>query len=114
MNQKYHTVKTEAELTAFLSAHQYVLIDFFATWCGPCQMLAGVLDQMLAANSLGEVQVLKVDTDLVPEAAQKYGVLALPTVVLAHNGQEVGRFSGFRPESAIQALIQTHFFNEKK
>lgn len=81
-----------------------VLVDFYATWCGPCQMMAPILDKV--NNQLrGRLQVVKIDTDKYPQLASQYEIHALPTLVLFKNGQPVERIEGVVPaEQLIQRL----------
>lgn len=79
-----------------------VLVDFYATWCGPCQMMAPILEQV-GANLRDRLQVVKIDTDKYPNIASKYQVEALPTLVLFKNGQPVEKIEGV---SDAQSLIQ--------
>lgn len=82
-----------------------VLVDFFATWCGPCKMLSPVLES--AAQTLeGRVKIVKVDVDQSPELAQKFGVMAVPTMILFKNGKQVTAFSGYMPEAQLVARIE--------
>ena len=69
-----------------LDAQGPVLVDFFATWCGPCKMLAPTLDEV-AAETAGKAAVYKLDIDQSPDIAQKYGVMSVPTVIVFENGQ---------------------------
>lgn len=75
------------------SSNVPVLVDFYATWCGPCQMMAPILEQV--GNQLrNRVQVVKIDTDKYPVLASQYGIQALPTLVLFKNGQPVEQIEG--------------------
>ncbi|MBD1907241.1 thioredoxin [Trichocoleus sp. FACHB-90] len=86
------------------SSQKLILVDFYATWCGPCQMMASILDQVNTRMS-DRVQVVKVDTDNYPDLATNYQVHALPTLVLFKNGQQVDRIEGVLPaEQLIQRL----------
>jgi thioredoxin 1 len=71
-----------------------VLVDFFATWCGPCQMSAPIVDKM-AENYAGKASIVKVDVDQAREPAMKYSVMSIPTFVVFKDGQEVDRQTGF-------------------
>jgi len=70
-----------------------VLVDFYATWCGPCQMMAPILEQVNAQMN-NRIQVVKIDTDKYPHLASQYNIQALPTLVLFKNGQPVDRIEG--------------------
>jgi thioredoxin len=79
-----------------------VLVDFYATWCGPCQMMAPILEEV-GANLRDRLQVVKIDTDKYPNLASKYQIEALPTLVLFKNGQPAERIEGVQQ---AQQLIQ--------
>ncbi len=70
-----------------------VLVDFYATWCGPCQMMAPILEQV-GANLRDRLQVVKIDTDKYPNLATKYQIEALPTLVLFKDGQPAEKIEG--------------------
>lgn len=81
-----------------------MLVDFWATWCGPCKMIAPVIEQ-LAQQYEGKVIVGKVDVDQEPELAREYGVMSIPNVVVFKDGKEVDRKVGVMPANAYtQAL----------
>lgn len=79
-----------------------VLVDFYATWCGPCQMMAPILEEV-GANLRDRLQVVKIDTDKYPNLASKYQIEALPTLVLFKDGQPAERIEGVQQ---AQQLIQ--------
>lgn len=70
-----------------------VLVDFYAVWCGPCQLMAGELEQV-KAKTQDQLQIVKIDTDRYPNLASQYQIQALPTMVLFKNGQVVDRIEG--------------------
>ncbi len=80
-----------------------VLVDFFATWCGPCKMLAPVLEQVDKEGSLG-MDIIKVDVDEVPEAASQFGVQAIPTLVILNDGKETRRSMGYLNKNQLVEL----------
>jgi thioredoxin 2 len=77
-----------------------VLVDFWAAWCGPCRMIAPVLDQ-LAGELTGRVRVAKLNIDENPKTAARYGVRSIPTLLIFKGGREVDRIVGVQPRQAI-------------
>ena len=75
------------------SSNVPVLVDFYATWCGPCQMMTPILEQV-GANLRDRLQVVKIDTDKYPNLASKYQIEALPTLVLFKDGQPAEKIEG--------------------
>lgn len=84
-----------------------VLVDFYATWCGPCQMMAGILNQV--NNELkGQLKIVKIDTDKYPQIASQHQVAALPTLVLFKAGQPIDRIEGVLPAPQLVAHLRSH------
>lgn len=81
-----------------------VLVDFTATWCGPCRMLAPIVEK-LADELAGKVRVAKVDIDNAPETAAKYGIRGVPTVMVFKEGKPVGQHVGLLNREALVKLI---------
>lgn len=81
-----------------------VLVDFFADWCGPCKVMAPVLDQ-LAHDRVGQLLVAKLDTDRNPASAARYGIRGIPALVVFRGGREVGREVGALPRPRLDALV---------
>lgn len=82
-----------------------VLVDFFATWCGPCKMLSPVLESV-AEKMKDKVTIVKVDVDRSPDLAAKFGVMSVPTMIMFKNGRQVDAFSGYMPEANLMANIK--------
>ena len=83
-----------------------VLVDFFATWCGPCKMLGPVLEDM--ANDRDSIDIVKVDIDESMNLARQYGIMSVPTLVLFKDGQVVAQTNGFQPKESIQQFIDNN------
>lgn len=82
------------------------LVDFWATWCGPCRMLAPVIEQ-LAERYDGKVKVCKVDIDQEMDLATRYGIMSIPTVVLFKDGEKVDQVVGVQPEDTFVSMIES-------
>ena len=87
------------------SMRQPVLVDFWATWCGPCKQLTPVLEKVVKQAG-GKVKLVKIDIDQNPELAQQLRVQSVPTVYAFAQGQPVTGFAGAQPESQIKALVE--------
>lgn len=79
-----------------------VLVDFYATWCGPCQMMAGILEQV-NGQLRGQLKIVKIDTERYPQLAQQHQIQALPTLVLFKAGRPVDRIEGVL---SVDQLVQ--------
>ena len=88
-----------------LNSSTPVLVDFWAEWCMPCRMLAPTIDE-LAKEFTGKVKVGKVDTDANKDAAMKFGISAIPTIILFKGGQVVRKFVGVTPKKEFVAELQ--------
>lgn len=82
-----------------------VLVDFFAEWCGPCKILAPIIEK-LAQEFEGKVKIGKLDTDESPETSFKYEIQSIPTLIFFKNGQMVDRVSGFKSEEDLRKKLQ--------
>ncbi|MBI5153904.1 thioredoxin [Candidatus Poribacteria bacterium] len=84
-----------------------VLLDFWATWCGPCLRVAPIVEE-LARESAGKFKVGKLDVDQNGETASQFGVMSIPTLIVFKGGEEVDRIVGAVPKSQLQTLIARH------
>lgn len=101
----YYTMSKFSELIK--DSEQPVLVDFFATWCGPCQAMAPALTSF-ARKTEGKVKVLKVDIDKNPDAARHYQVRSVPTIVLFHKGNVLWRGSGAMSEQQMWDITERY------
>lgn len=83
-----------------------VLVDFFATWCGPCKMLAPVVEELSTEYS-GKVKVGKLDVDDSPVTAQTYGVQSIPTILFFKGGQVVDKMVGFQSKDVLEEKLDS-------
>lgn len=89
--------------TEVLNSQKPVLLDFWASWCGPCRMLSPTVDQV--AEERADVMVGKVNVDEQPELAQAFGVMSIPTLVVLKGGKVVETSVGVKPKSAVLAML---------
>lgn len=98
----------EATETTFdeevLGSEKPVIVDFWAQWCGPCHMVAPVLDQIVDERG-GDVRLVKVNIDEQPGLAQRYGVMSIPTMILFRDGEAVAGTLGAQPKSALEKAL---------
>lgn len=86
-----------------LKAEGTVLVDFWATWCGPCRMLSPIVDEV--ASERPDVKVGKINVDEQPELAQQFGIMSIPTLLVFKNGEKVQESVGLIPKEKVEALL---------
>jgi len=84
-----------------------VLVDFWAAWCGPCKMIAPVLDE-LATELEGKAKIVKVNVDENQGTASQYQIMSIPSLLLFKDGELVEKTMGFQPKEALQAFVEKH------
>ena len=101
------TITKQNFQTEVLESKVPVLLDFWAVWCGPCQMLAPGLAQV-AEEFEGKAKVGKVNVDEQMELAQQFGIMNIPTLVLMKDGKAVKEVIGYQTKAQLQALLESH------
>ncbi|WP_395743207.1 thioredoxin [Prosthecobacter sp.] len=95
---------TETFDATLASTDQPVLVDFWAEWCGPCKMMSPVLDQ-LASEQAGRATIAKVDIDAYPELQERFGIRAIPTLIVFKDGQPVNTITGVKSKGVLEAAL---------
>lgn len=90
--------------STIINTDKKILIDFFATWCGPCRMVSPIVDEI--AEEHPEFVVAKVDVDKNPELAGEFGVMSIPTLVVIKDGKVINQSAGARPKAQILAMLE--------
>lgn len=85
-----------------------VLIDFWATWCGPCRMQAPILDQLSEEYDEDQLKIVKMDVDENPETPQNFGIMSIPTLVLKKDGQVVETLIGVHTKDQLEQVVSAH------
>ena len=96
-------IETVKEFDEVINTNNKVLVDFYADWCGPCRMLAPVLEEISNENI---IKIVKVNVDNHEDIARRYGVMSIPTLVLFENGNEQKRNTGFIPREAVEDFLK--------
>ena len=94
-----------AAFRAALEAQKTLVVDFWAEWCGPCRMLAPVMEELSEAPDLG-AEFVKIDVDDNPDLAREYSIMSIPCVMVFKNGAPVAKNVGFAPKKAMEEFIR--------
>lgn len=100
-----HHIENERILSEVLKNEKLVIIDFFAEWCGPCQMLSPILVEIEKEYS-EKLEIYKVNVDESQECAMRYGITAMPTLLFFKNGEEVERQVGYLEREELEKIVQ--------
>ena len=87
-----------------LKSKDKVLVDFYATWCGPCRMLRPILDEIASERS--DINIMSIDVDEARSLAEKYGIISIPCVILFQDGKEIKRSIGLKSKSEIEGMLE--------
>ena len=92
----------------FVKQDKPVLVDFWATWCGPCRMLSPIVEEVSQAHA-DTLAVGKVNVDECPELAQQFGVMSIPTLILFKDGEVVDKRIGYQPKDELEEMLKQAF-----
>ncbi len=98
---------SKEEFDVILNDYELVFVDFWATWCGPCKMIAPIIEQ-LADKYVENVAFVKIDIDEQSELAQKYQIMSIPTIILFKSGKEINRLIGAKPITEYIKMIENN------
>ncbi|MFC4451162.1 thioredoxin [Halorussus aquaticus] len=99
------TIDSQSELDEFVDEHSVVLVDFYADWCGPCQMLEPIVERLAERT---DASVGTVDVDANQQLARTYGVRGVPTLVLFADGEQVEKIVGVQQEDQLRTLVESY------
>ena len=103
-NENVIHIGSEEAFDKLMAGDTPVLVDFWATWCGPCRMIAPIVEE-IANEYAGKVVIAKVDVDEMGELAQRYRIMNIPTLMLFKQGQLVDKAIGARPKAALEQML---------
>lgn len=95
------------EFEKIICENKPTIVDFFATWCGPCKMLSPILEKV-EEDSKGEFNIIKVDVDESYDVAKKYGIMSVPTMIIFKDGDEQEKIVGLRQKNQIEEAVRSY------
>ena len=98
-------IETIKEYDETLQNNHSVFVDFYADWCGPCKMVSPLVEEL--SNEITDVTFVKVNVDDLPEVAERYGIMSIPTLIAFKDGEVAGQSLGFQPKEALAALANS-------
>jgi thioredoxin 1 len=96
-------ITSEAQYDSILKDNKAVFADFYADWCGPCKMVSPLVDKI--SQDITDVKFIKINVDELPQIAQRYGIMSIPTLLCFKDGALAEQNVGFRPEEDLRAMV---------
>lgn len=100
-------ILTDNSFDEFAKSNRFAVIDFWASWCGPCRMMAPILDR-LASEYKGKIAFGKLNVDENPSTSSQFGIMSIPTLLVLNNGQVIDRIVGAHPAQALKTKLEAH------
>jgi len=99
-------ILNEQEFDGLIKEENLTMVDFYADWCGPCQMVKPILEKL--DTKYEDLNIAKVNVDQLPQIAGKFGVMGIPTIIFFKNGEQVETMVGLRSEEDFSSIIEKH------